>query len=398
MTSVCVRFLFIQLFSLVIFTICVSDSISLEGLNRVADCLKIGRISPSYVSNSSLADLSEHYEFVMNKTSNYRQLPVHATSGYGGPWIENYFIKKFSHLPLAYFKGFVPLFIQWTDFDKLIKSKNDREKYGFAHLPFDSLEAEELIHHMFYKYNKYQDFYNILRKDVLYITVSQANDGLTGLSQRFPNILVLGAGGGGQVAIPLIKGEIPAINQTQIPPKRQSIAFFGSNDHGKSRKKALKDLRLHLPEYYNFTIKTCSNWAEGVAETMFNICPPGFGLGTFRLSEVIQIGRIPVLIHKLNEDWVPYEGTEMSVTQLGYQVEISHIKRFVEDISLELDIVLKKKLERVRVARHLYTYEGLMDQIIQFLKDPFVNGYLRCRTFRMTPGLHASVLDVNLRH
>lgn len=35
--------------------------------------------------------------------------------GYDGPWIENYFIDAFIDKPLSYFRGFIPLFIQWVD-------------------------------------------------------------------------------------------------------------------------------------------------------------------------------------------------------------------------------------------------------------------------------------------
>ena len=46
----------------------------------------------------------------------------------------------------------------------------------------------------------------ILRKDVIYLVVSQDDQGLGVLSQLRPNILVLSAGGYGHIPIPLIKG------------------------------------------------------------------------------------------------------------------------------------------------------------------------------------------------
>ena len=48
-------------------------------------------------------------------------------------------------------------------------------------------------------------------------------------------------------------------------------------------------------------IKTLSNGK-------FNFAPRGFGRQSFRFSEIIQLGRIPIYVYD-DIPWIPYEGT-----------------------------------------------------------------------------------------
>ena len=45
------------------------------------------------------------------------------------------------------------------------------------------------------------------------------------------------------------------------------------------------------------------------------------------------------------------------------------------------NITTENKLKKVREARHLYTYKGLLEQIEKWFFDPFgaQGGYLRCK-------------------
>lgn len=67
---------------------------------------------------------------------------------------------------------------------------------------------------------------------MVYFTVTQDNHGITALSRRFRNILVFSAGGEGHVPLPLIKGNNVYVDYNAVYPKRESVAFFGSVNHG----------------------------------------------------------------------------------------------------------------------------------------------------------------------
>jgi hypothetical protein len=110
---------------------------------------------------------------------------------FSGPWIENLFIKDFIAKPFNYFNGIVPLFVQWSDYHLHYK-RLDNPKTG---LKYTEEEIFEIIP-------------TVLRKNVLYMVVSQANYGIEFLMDRHPNVIIFSAGGEGNVPIPLIKGEL----------------------------------------------------------------------------------------------------------------------------------------------------------------------------------------------
>lgn len=107
------------------------------------------------------------------------------------------------------FGRFVPLFIQWTDL-------MHRSKFIYLQLR--------------------RTLDTLLRNDVLYITVSQNDDGI-GLSydqsrpgdfaaDRWPNLLVASSGGVGHIPIPLIKGEVNATAAQPTFGSERALTFF----------------------------------------------------------------------------------------------------------------------------------------------------------------------------
>ena len=144
-------------------------------------------------------DAEEHFAEIKKRTASYRTGPVHEYAGYSGPWMENRFINGYFNASLHSFRGLIPLFIQWIDFQIL------RGRY------FDYI-LEELD--------------GILRPNVLYLAISQGDVGLGKIGMKHPNILAMAAGGFGHIPMPLIKGEISVSPQ---PEKfEQDIGFFGT--------------------------------------------------------------------------------------------------------------------------------------------------------------------------
>ena len=66
---------------------------------------------------------------------------------------------------------------------------------------------------------------------------------------------------------------------------------------------------------------------------------------------------------------------------IGYVVRSNSMREVVEVVRKSTNESTVKKLEKVRQARHLYTYSGLLDQIEKWFTDPFGDngGYLRCK-------------------
>lgn len=238
-------------------------------------------------------------------------------------------------------------------------------------------------------YSKLPDLIaSLLRDDVIYVMVNQDDQGITSrLAAMKPNILVLSAGGYGNVPIPLIKGELPyhpIVASPTAPPNARfqfshELSFFGNARKQLARGKMLAtvskcaeqsglrfDNELHVEDY-----------AKEISNSKFNLAPRGFGRTSYRLAEIIQLGRVPIYLYD-DESWLPYEGSPASVVSIGYSASAQEICSLLKDIKSDQ---IKDKLVKVHKYRSLYSYEGLLEQIELFLSDPFgpTGGLLRCK-------------------
>jgi len=169
-----------------------------------------------------LDDLTKHHHELLEITKQYRGLPPHHHDSHSGMWIENHFIDHFLNKSITSFGGFVPLFVQWIDYDLHMRARLS------SNAMFSALLSK-------------------LRHDVAYITVSQDNNGIPILIEKFPNVIILSAGGNGNIPIPLIMGDLPYVDATN---KELSIevGFYGNVDHG-IRKEIFHELKPLLVKY-----------------------------------------------------------------------------------------------------------------------------------------------------
>ena len=185
-------------------------------------------------------EANAHYLEIMNITSKFRGEKYHQTAGYAGPWIENHFIDGLIQLPLTYFSGMFPLFVQWSDYDVFHRNKNQH------------IDGKAL----------YADLFEVLRPDVIYFTVSQANHGLPFL--RDFTVVVFGGGGEGTVPIPVLNGELPLTNKSFSEKRNGSfdVGFFGVVDHG-PRKSILEEFEDSLKKtQLKHFMGTDAHWRE----------------------------------------------------------------------------------------------------------------------------------------
>lgn len=138
-------------------------------------------------------------------------------------------------------------------------------------------------------------------------------------------------------------------------------------------------------------------------DTLFNLAPQGFGRTSFRLAEVVQVGRIPVYIYN-DIPWVPYVGSPLSVYELGYVGRVHHLESLIKHLAnikhdKSFNSEINQKLEKVKLARDSYTYTGVMNQIALFFEFPFSRQH---SSLVCSHDLHAasktasSVLDIQL--
>eukprot|EP01041_Mallomonas_annulata_P014327 gene14327-30500_t len=313
------------------------------------------------------ADAETHYKELLLQTERYRHIRHHEAAGYHGPWIENHFINHFINKPLSYFNGFIPIFVQWVD----------------LHVYEIDLENNQKRNTSIPEYKTYHtDISKLLRTDVLYITVSQDDQGIHKLSHLNPNILVLSAGGYGHIPIPLLKEYLEYIPRKTDDPFVWEVGFYGNIRPRLSRSRMLAEMRGALDSaHIKYTFMQSTDWKQNIANTKFNLVPRGFGRTSYRLAEVVNIGRIPVYLYD-DVPWIPYAGTNVSVEAFGLIGQMGNMVGLVSQLvsvsRSELDVV--HRLEMVRQANEYYTYEGVLKQIELFLSDPLgpKGGYLRC--------------------
>lgn len=196
-----------------------------ENYERLTKCLRYNRKYNLHYPS----DADYHYSEILNVTAKFRGHPIHHGGNYSGPWMENYFIDRFSSEKLNYFGGLFPLFVQWSDYQ--LRNRNSIPD----NVMFDDIRA-------------------ILRPNVLYIAVSQANHGLHYFSKFYPNVIVMNSGGDGNIPLPLIKGELKYQELEFENFPKVDIGFYGSIDHG-PRRFILSEVQQFLSNYPAFKVR-----------------------------------------------------------------------------------------------------------------------------------------------
>lgn len=66
---------------------------------------------------------------------------------------------------------------------------------------------------------------------------------------------------------------------------------------------------------------------------------------------------------------------------IGYVVRSNLMSEVVSVIKNSNNVSTSEKLQKIKSARYLYTYEGLLGEIEKWFIDPFgpLGGYLRCK-------------------
>jgi len=318
-----------------------SSTEKVYGNKLLSNCLNINISKVKYPKDALI-----HYETLLNVTKRFRNLTLRG--------IENQFILRYVNQPLSFFNGFIPIFIQ---FEQIEHNDWTNEFPGFPKLRDVKWALKKL-----------------LRPTVVYLVFSENIHGVHFFQNTFPNILTLSCGGYGHVPVPLLGYERPYVPISTNLPLPFDIGFSGSFKTSKSRREMVEKLRKILPQY-NMTYSLSNSGFHGskyidlIANTTFNLAPRGIGRTSIRLSEIIQIGRIPIYVHQ-DDPWIPYNGSDIDYHAIGYMTTFDELEILIKRLSKISLMEIQEKLERVKIARVYYTYEGLFEEIDEFIRDP----------------------------
>ena len=344
----------------------------------------------------------------------------HGAAGFGGPWIENVWISHFGALgaqarargrPLrSIFGPYVPLFVPFTD------------HWVRAGYRYPSGLVPALL--------------GVLRRDILYITVSQNDAGLSGQDELpmalVPNVLVLSAGGYGHIPVPLLKQLEPLHRASPMATRPLLVSYVGSLDsaprglrtHMRDALIATSAKRRHpfayavtqgLPARWSVAMRLLPSMVEGalcrllgvihwrrvMADSHASLCPRGWGRSSYHLAETVQMGRVPIYVYS-DVPWVPYE--RLFRQRLGYVTDLAGLPMLLTrladaanasspprgEIGGEIAAAAESARDlarRERTAARLrgshFTLGGVMQQIQSWMLDP-ARSDLQCQRLPST--------------
>jgi hypothetical protein len=248
-----------------------------------------------------------------------------------------------------------------------ITNKNEFDKTGYTLIPIFWTNVyitninRELI----------QPYLNALPSGK-YFTVSQHDDAVT---ETLPqNTLSFEAGGNKNgIPIPLICSSLDK-SLCAPAPKQLFCSFVGSVIHGSLREQLYRNLHQDKDFYFS-----PQNWTPSVEssrlnhfiditkQSIFTLCPRGYGAQSFRIYETLQLNSIPVIIY--DKDWFPFNDiinwSEFSV--LIPASEIHTIKERLSKISSEQQNEMLKNGKLV--YEKYFTLNGACNQILNVLRN-----------------------------
>ena len=244
-------------------------------MKRALECLR--QTKPELPDLSYPKDAFQHFQEIhqrLDKWAQHADHKPHHAADYEGPWIENTWISHFqkelqskNNSLSDVFGPYIPIFIPWTDI-----WVGSRYKY-----------PKDLVLEIMKE--------DLLREDVMYITVNQNDDGFVGRCSEFSDlqskyhITVLSAGGYGHVPIPLLKQPEPSLSKVPPSEREHTISYVGS------KKNAPENMRQIMISQGNHYYKG-KEWRNVMAQSKFQLCPRGFG----RTSYHIQVSRFMIYI------------------------------------------------------------------------------------------------------
>ena len=342
-------------------------------LSAALSCL---RLTTPDLQLSYPEDADAHFEQLQQALAPWLQSTPHKYAGHSGPWIENVWKFHFENMLLqrsngtrlhGIFGAYVPLLIPWTD---LWVNNGGRYPPGLV----DTLLT-------------------MLRPAVPYLTIASSDRGITGMAElsmaRIPNVLVLSAGGYGHVPVPMFKQAEALAERSPISARSSLVAFAGRLDtwtpqHLLGRKPyAYPETRLDMLRIVadsamllNFSVdyRYGQDWRRTLAGACVSLCPRGYGRTSYLLTEVIQLGLLPLHVWS-DIPWLPYAGM---FETFGFSSSLSDLPKLLKRLhAMTEDELTRREALVLRVRETHFNHGGFLHQFGRFLRG--ASSDLRCQ-------------------
>lgn len=245
---------------------------------------------------------------------------------------------------------------QWYARSMQFQCQTDRELLG---VPFTSCYVnnnygndKEYLHAL-------QVFLDDLPRDKKYFTVVQYDDAILNNVDAL-DLLQFNMSKDYDVTIPLLCHPQPFRFKGS---KKHFASFIGSRTH--PIRNCLENLKSIDGYYISYDNHPIEKYCHILHESMFGLCPRGYGLSSFRIQECLQYGAIPVVV---TDKLITPHGLDFN--DFGVVImekEVGHIDEILQDIPIGQIVEKQNKLQSVFNSH--YTYEGAFKNIINYLEN-----------------------------
>ena len=289
--------------------------------------------------------------------------PIHTTSN-----IERYFLDYAKRHAAEIKTDRVYLPILWTDL--YVAERNHERRSDFK----TSRRASSFM------------YYNLeVAKN--YFVIVQNDEGLYGKIP--PNVRVYCAGGVGDVAVPLLcdphpvkepqprtvkaffQGQIECGGPVSLPGNtlRTGSSWDPNGAGARCRRAMFKE--LHDKPGFDLsgspmTKDSSARFVNKMQQSVFALCPRGYGKTSFRLYEACQLQTIPIYIY--DEPWLPFT-PPLNWNDFSILCHVSEIAGLADRLNAISDAeVLRLQTNLREIYPAYFSYEGACRQIVQHLE------------------------------
>jgi hypothetical protein len=209
-----------------------------------------------------------------------------------------------------------------------------------------------------------------------YFTVVQHDDGP--LLKLPENTIIYGACSG-HIPIPLIyednRNTLVNMPKKQFNEKEYLCSFVGNITSNHVKPNVREVMKTYFENNPNFFFYHSGGWTPSVnkhlqqafiditVNSKFAFAPRGYGRGSFRFFECLQLGTIPVYLWN-DVEWLPFQN-EIDYSKLCVSLHISKIN----ELEQRLLSITKEEYSRMFIyynkIKHLFELDGMTNQIIK---------------------------------
>ncbi len=269
-----------------------------------------------------------------------------------GLYLEEYFYKKVNEENTILNIKYIP--VKWTNF----------QIEGW--FPSKKEEMQELL----------DNWIRDNPSDNGYFTLVQYDDGP--LLKLPENTFVYGACSG-NIPIPLIYQDINLtltnIPKRQFKEKEIFCSFVGNITSNHVQPNVRLEMKNYLSNNPKFTFFDSGGWTPSVntdlqknfinitSNSKFALAPRGYGRGSFRFFECLQLGTIPIYLWN-DIEWLPFKNV-IDYKKLCISLNISEISKLESILESITEEEYSKMLEYYEEIKHFFELEGMSNQIIK---------------------------------